>query len=46
MDSVYNLLSDDQILICPGSGWRYQEVEPGIIRCLDWPEDKSLPVNV
>ncbi len=36
----------DKILICPGSGWRYQEVEPGIIRCLDWPEDKSLLVNV
>ena len=30
-------------LICPESGWRYQEVEPGILRCLDWPEDKPLP---
>jgi len=37
---------ESQILICPDSGWRYQEVKPGIIRCLDWPEDKSLPVNV
>lgn len=31
-------------LVCPESGWRYQEVEPGILRCLDWPEDEPLPV--
>lgn len=31
------------ILICPENSWRYQEVEPGILRCLDWPEDKPLP---
>ena len=30
-------------LICPESGWRYQEVEPGRLRCLDWPEDDPLP---
>ena len=30
------------VYICPESGWRYQEVEPGILRCLDWSEDKSL----
>ncbi|MEZ4735126.1 MAG: acyltransferase [Caldilineaceae bacterium] len=29
-------------LICPESGWRYQEVEPGLLRCLDWPEDQAL----
>jgi len=29
--------------ICPESGWRYKEVEPGVLRCLDWPEDKPLP---
>ncbi|MEZ4859690.1 MAG: acyltransferase [Caldilineaceae bacterium] len=29
--------------ICPESGWRYQEVEPGVLRCLDWPEDSALP---
>jgi UDP-2-acetamido-3-amino-2,3-dideoxy-glucuronate N-acetyltransferase len=27
---------------CPESGWRYQEVAPGILRCLDWPEDLPL----
>jgi len=30
------------ILICPEKGWRYHEVEPGVLRCLDWPEDKPL----
>lgn len=30
------------VMICPESGWRYQEVEPGILRCLDWPEDRPL----
>lgn len=28
--------------VCPESSWRYREVEPGLLRCLDWPEDKSL----
>lgn len=30
-------------LICSESGWRYQEVETGVLRCLDWPEDEPLP---
>ncbi len=29
-------------LICPESGWRYQETESDLLRCLDWPEDKAL----
>jgi UDP-2-acetamido-3-amino-2,3-dideoxy-glucuronate N-acetyltransferase len=29
-------------MVCPESGWRYQEVEPNVLRCLDWPEDKPL----
>lgn len=32
----------DDDLICPESGWRYREVEPTVLRCLDWPEDKVL----
>ncbi|MEM7129647.1 MAG: acyltransferase [Chloroflexota bacterium] len=28
-------------LLCPESGWRYQESE-GSLRCLDWPEGKTL----
>jgi UDP-2-acetamido-3-amino-2,3-dideoxy-glucuronate N-acetyltransferase len=27
---------------CPESGWRYREVEPGVLRCLDWDEEKPL----
>jgi UDP-2-acetamido-3-amino-2,3-dideoxy-glucuronate N-acetyltransferase len=27
---------------CPESGWRYREEPPGVLRCLDWPEDKAL----
>ena len=30
-------------LVCPESGWRYSEAEPGVLRCLDWPEDDPLP---
>jgi UDP-2-acetamido-3-amino-2,3-dideoxy-glucuronate N-acetyltransferase len=29
-------------LVCPESGWRYQEIEPSVLRCLDWGEDASL----
>ncbi len=32
------------IMICRESGWRYREVEPGVVRCLDWAEDQALPV--
>lgn len=32
----------DGQLICPESGWRYREVDSGLLCCLDWPEDKSL----
>lgn len=31
------------IMICPESGYRYKEVEPGIIRCLDLDEESPLP---
>lgn len=33
----------DGIMICPESGLRYKEVEPGVIRCLDLDEDQPLP---
>jgi UDP-2-acetamido-3-amino-2,3-dideoxy-glucuronate N-acetyltransferase len=32
----------DGNLVCPETKWRYREVEPGILRCLDWPEDQPL----
>lgn len=38
------LPSSDGVLVCPESGWRYREVEPGVLRCLDWPEDEPLPM--
>lgn len=28
--------------VCPESGWRYREVEPDVVRCLDQPEDQPL----
>jgi len=31
-------------LICSQSGWRYHEVEPGVLRCLDHAEDTPLGV--
>jgi UDP-2-acetamido-3-amino-2,3-dideoxy-glucuronate N-acetyltransferase len=31
------------VMICPESGWRYQENEPGVLYCLDWPEEAHLP---
>jgi UDP-2-acetamido-3-amino-2,3-dideoxy-glucuronate N-acetyltransferase len=33
----------DGLMVCPESGWRYHETTPGVLHCLDWPEDKSLP---
>ncbi|MHC4460448.1 MAG: acyltransferase [Planctomycetota bacterium] len=31
------------IMICAESGYRYKEVEPGVVRCLDLDEDAPLP---
>ncbi len=33
----------DGLMFCSESGWRYQEVEPDCLRCLDWPEETPLP---
>lgn len=33
----------DGIMVCPESGFRYKETEPGIVRCLDLDEDAPLP---
>ena len=39
--------SDEQgVMICPESGFRYQEVRPGEIRCLDFEEDLPLPADL
>lgn len=31
------------VMVCPGSGLRYQEVEAGVLRCLDVDEMSGLP---
>lgn len=31
------------VMICPESGFRYREVQPGVIRCLDLDEEAPLP---
>jgi len=31
------------IMVCPESGYRYKEVEPGVVRCLDLDEEAALP---
>lgn len=36
----------DGIMVCPESGFRYQEVEPGVLRCLDLDEDAPLPAEL
>lgn len=33
----------DGVMICPESGLRYKEVEPGVLRCLDIDEEAPLP---
>jgi UDP-2-acetamido-3-amino-2,3-dideoxy-glucuronate N-acetyltransferase len=37
--------NEEGIMVCPESGWRYQEIEPDLVRCLDWSEDQPLPIN-
>ncbi len=34
------------VMRCPESGYRYREVEPGVIRCLDLDEEAPLPVDL
>jgi UDP-2-acetamido-3-amino-2,3-dideoxy-glucuronate N-acetyltransferase len=33
----------DEIMICPESGFRYKEVSPGLLKCLDLNEEEPLP---
>jgi len=33
----------ERIMVCPESGYRYKEVEPGVLRYLDLDEDAPLP---
>jgi UDP-2-acetamido-3-amino-2,3-dideoxy-glucuronate N-acetyltransferase len=33
----------ENLYICPGSGWEYREISPGVMKCLSWSEDLPLP---
>jgi len=33
-------------MTCPESGFRYKEVSPGILKCLDLNEEDPLPENL
>ena len=30
-------------MLCPESGFRYREAQPGVLRCLDLDEEAPLP---
>ncbi len=34
------------VMLCPESGYRYHEVEPGVLRCLDLHEEAPLPTDL
>jgi UDP-2-acetamido-3-amino-2,3-dideoxy-glucuronate N-acetyltransferase len=35
----------DRVMVCPESGYRYQETSPGVLRCLDLDEEAPLPAD-
>jgi UDP-2-acetamido-3-amino-2,3-dideoxy-glucuronate N-acetyltransferase len=35
-----------QVMRCPESGYRYKEVKPGVLRCLDLDEEAPLPAEL
>jgi UDP-2-acetamido-3-amino-2,3-dideoxy-glucuronate N-acetyltransferase len=39
-------VGNDAIMVCPESGLRYREVEPGVVKCLDLDEDAPLPAGL
>ncbi len=42
----HRLMQDHEgIMTCPESGYRYREIEPGVIRCMDLDEEVSLPAT-
>jgi UDP-2-acetamido-3-amino-2,3-dideoxy-glucuronate N-acetyltransferase len=38
--------NEDGIMVCPESGYRYKEAQPGVLRCLDLDEDAPLPAEL
>jgi UDP-2-acetamido-3-amino-2,3-dideoxy-glucuronate N-acetyltransferase len=41
-----NKPDSDGIMRCPETGYRYQEVEPGVLQCLDLNEEAPLPAEL
>ena len=37
---------ENGVMICPESGYRYREIEPGVLRCLDLDEEQALPAEL
>jgi UDP-2-acetamido-3-amino-2,3-dideoxy-glucuronate N-acetyltransferase len=35
----------DGVMVCPESGYKYREIEPGVVRCLDLDEEAPLPAD-
>jgi UDP-2-acetamido-3-amino-2,3-dideoxy-glucuronate N-acetyltransferase len=36
----------DSIMVCPESGYRYKEMQPGVVQCLDLDEKAPLPSSM
>ena len=36
---------NDGVMICSKSGWKYKEVDDGVLKCLDWPEEEEVETN-
>jgi UDP-2-acetamido-3-amino-2,3-dideoxy-glucuronate N-acetyltransferase len=34
------------VMVCPESAYRYREIEPGVLRCLDLDEEQALPAEL
>lgn len=41
-----NSRDSETTMVCPESGFRYREVQPGVLRCLDLDEEAPLPVEL
>jgi UDP-2-acetamido-3-amino-2,3-dideoxy-glucuronate N-acetyltransferase len=41
-----NSPAPDGTMICPESGYRYRELSPGVLRCLDLSEESPLPIDL
>ena len=37
---------ENGVMVCPESGYRYREIEPGVLRCLDLDEEHALPAEL